>query len=118
MRTMKLSLREVNQDNWLECINLQLEQDQLDFVSSNLYSLAEAKIFPYLVPLAIYDQDTMIGFLMYGHDPEDSEGVYWLLRFMIDKRHQGKGYGRSSLAEILRILRAIPDCKIVRLSFM
>ena len=45
--------------------------------------------------MAIYDGTEMVGFLVYGRDPADER--YWLYRFMIDRRHQGKGHGKAAL---------------------
>jgi diamine N-acetyltransferase len=43
-------------------------------IASNLYSLAESKFEPSFVPLGIYLEIRMIGFFMYGKDPEN--GTY------------------------------------------
>jgi diamine N-acetyltransferase len=43
-------------------------------IASNLYSLAESKFEPSFVPLGIYLETRMIGFFMYGKDPEN--GTY------------------------------------------
>jgi diamine N-acetyltransferase len=58
--------------------------------------------------MAIVDDKTMVGFLVYGRDPAD--GKYWLYRFMIDREHQRKGLGRAALELLLEQLRALPDC--------
>lgn len=57
----------------------------------------------YAFPFGIYDDDTPVGFLMVGYDTDDywedapaiANGNYNLWRLMIDKRYQGKGYGRK-----------------------
>ena len=50
----------------------------------------------------------MVGFLMYGRDPED--GRYWIIRLMVDHNHQGKGYGRAALRQAIDLIRSKPDC--------
>ena len=36
---------------------------------------------------------------MYGIDPDD--GNYWIVRFMVDKKYQRKGYGKESMEKII-----------------
>jgi len=53
-----------------------------------------------------------IGFLKtlwtgYGQDPDD--GRYWLITFMIDGQHQGKGYGKQAITAFLEYFRANHD---------
>ena len=57
----------------------------------------------------------MVGFLVYGKDPAD--GRYWLYRFMIDRRHQGKGYGKAALQKLIEHLRALPDCAAITVGY-
>ena len=66
-----IEFREITRENFDECLFLDVTEEQGDFVASTTFSLAEAKIFTENIPLAIYDQDTMVGFIMYGLDPDD-----------------------------------------------
>jgi diamine N-acetyltransferase len=50
-----------------------------------------------------------LGFVMYEIDC----GVGSILRLMIDRAHQGKGYGRAALVEVIRRLRLEPDVEMV-----
>ena len=62
---------------------------------------------------AIYAGDTMVGFIMYNHtpldpdDPWDSDS-YNIWKLMIDENHQGKGYGRQSLLEVIAEMKTMP----------
>ena len=58
-------------------------------------------------PFAIYCDDKMIGFTMFAFDEdyEDPNDRYWLWRFMIDERLQGKGYGTAALQVIIRYFK-------------
>ena len=107
-------LREINRDNWQQAIRLGVAPDQERFVASNLYSIAEAIFNPTFVPLAIYHEavytsrtETMVGFLMYGTNPDNDE--LWILRLMVGHQYQGRGYGRAAMEEIIRRLKARPD---------
>ena len=37
----------------------------------------------------------MIGFFIYGLDPDD--GNYWITTFMIDEKYQGNGYAKQAM---------------------
>jgi diamine N-acetyltransferase len=49
----------------------------------------------------------MVGFLMFGRDVND--GKLWLYRFMIDRRHQGRGHGRAALNRLIDLIRQTTD---------
>lgn len=68
-----------------------------DFVASNVISIAQSKYMPEMNIKAIYEDEEMVGFVMYGTD----EGELWIMRYMIDYRHQGKGFGKSALQLII-----------------
>ncbi len=113
---MTISLQPVTAGNWLGCIALRVSESQSHMVASNVYSLAEAWVFPQCIPLAIYDDDTLIGFLMYGCERE--YGTWWISRFMIDERYQGSGYGRRALAELIEQFKREPECKVITISLV
>jgi RimJ/RimL family protein N-acetyltransferase len=46
-------------------------------------------------PVALYDDDVLVGFAMYTHEPW--QGEFGIVRMMIDKEHHGKGYGRQAV---------------------
>jgi len=102
---MNVTLREITRDNFEECCDLDIAENQKAFVSSNTFSLAESKFFPEYVPLAIYAGDTMVGFLMYGQDELDGESVWMLMRFMVDRHYQGRGYGRAAMQLLVEEIR-------------
>jgi diamine N-acetyltransferase len=105
---MSITLKEITKLNWEECVRLSVQKGQEHFVAPNIYSILQSKYEPDKVPLAIYNEETMVGFLMYGRDPED--GRYWFLRIMIDKNHQRNGYGRSALQQVINLIKNKPDC--------
>lgn len=100
---MNIKLVEVNKDNWNDCIELSVSQEQAAFVAPNYESILLAKFEENCYPMCIYNDDEMIGFLMYDIDPETKR--WELSRFMIDKKYQGKGYGRQALLLLLKKLK-------------
>jgi diamine N-acetyltransferase len=112
---MTVVLRPITKDDWEEAASLQVREDQADFVVPNVWSIAESKFYDALQPTSIYDDTTMVGFLMYGRDPQDRQ--FWLYRFMIDRRFQGRGLGRAALDRLLDLLRRTPGCTGVNVGY-
>ena len=112
---MTVVLKDIDRQNWEEAIGLAVAPEQKHFVASNVYSIAESKFDPALVPLAIYADGLMVGFTMYGVDT--STGEHWIIRLMVDRRFQGRGYGRAAMAEVIQRLQARPDCREIFVSY-
>ena len=118
---VEVVLREITPENFRECLSLQVEPWQAEFVASNVKSLAEARINPALFPLAIYDRAAlgaplgnhhMVGFTMY----ELIASVGFILRLMIDKACQRQGYGHAAMRESIRRLRLYPEVQLIATS--
>ncbi|ESZ63934.1 acetyltransferase [Mesorhizobium sp. L103C119B0] len=78
---------------------LELAADQMDFVASNAESLDEAETDGDARPRVVMAGDRVVGFLMYEAPQDDDEARIY--RFMIDRVHQGQGYGKAALREVL-----------------
>ena len=97
---MNVTLKEIDSRNFDKIIALKANK----YVASNLYSLAQAKADPTLVPFAIYNDDIPVGFIMYGKDPEDNN-EYWIVRLMIDTQYQKNGFGRKALEIVIEKIK-------------
>ncbi|SFM83969.1 GNAT family N-acetyltransferase [Rugamonas rubra] len=97
-----LRLKRINKNNWEDCVALRVSREQKKFIAANLYSIAEAQFLPGFKATGIYLKQEMIGFALYGIDPDD--GNYWLYRLMIDKAQQRQGHARIALQEIIKTL--------------
>jgi len=107
-----IELREITEENFDECLELSVSDDQEDFVDGTVYALAEAWLHrDEARPLAIYSGDEMVGFLMLNVGDRDDGGGKGceLWRFMIDQKHQGKGYGRAALEAVIGHIRSAYD---------
>jgi diamine N-acetyltransferase len=111
-------LKDVTADNWEAVADLALADAQKDRVSSNRDSLAESKLNPLARPRAVYAGQLLVGFLMYepleAYGKADEALIY---RLMIDKRHQGKGYGRAALARAIEEIRQNPRIRKIRICY-
>ena len=112
-------LKEVTAANWRAVVKLKLSETQKELVASNLYSLAESKFDPSARPRAVYAGKRVVGFLMYDvPDADDNDRVAAIYRFMIDREHQGKGYGRAALAKALEEIKAMPGIKKISICYV
>ena len=118
-----------NQNIWKVCM-LEPFEDQKDFVAENIQSLAEAYATRNegnnALPLAVYADDTLIGFVMIGKgtvgNEEESELIkenYSLWRLMIDHKYQGQGLGKQTMDAVMALIRTFPfgEAKKVWLSY-
>jgi diamine N-acetyltransferase len=116
-------IRSVTKDNWLALIKLQVREDQRNFVASNVFSIAQAQFGDNfeghwdLHPFGIYEDDDPVGFLMYGYNFEHPRYQAFILRLMVDEKHQKKGYARYGMEKILEVFRADERVKEVGISY-
>ena len=113
---MIISLREVTIDNFKECVDLEVAEDQKMFVSSNVNSIAFSKVAPHYSPLAIYSDEELVGFTLSGRDGESKK--YYIARLMIGEKFQGKGFGRATTLKLIDRMSENEDCNEIRLSFV
>jgi len=100
----------------VECVHLNVTEEQYDFVAPNSVSLAQAYDINKKYaekgdgsradPHAAYKDGKMVGFVLIGYaypdkddEPYCDEPCYEIWRIFVDIEHQGKGYGK----EILRL---------------
>ncbi|MCE5195799.1 MAG: GNAT family N-acetyltransferase [Negativicutes bacterium] len=94
-----IRFREIDRENLQQVIRLKVMEEQKSFVASNLFSIAEAKAEPECVPLAVFHDETAIGFVMYCLEPQQKE--YWIYRVMIDEKYQSQGFGRRVMQMLI-----------------
>jgi len=116
MKHLKISLRPITEENKLECINLKPRIDQMHFVALNINSLKKAELEPSTKAFGIYFDDIMVGFTLFDISPFEEDGCFWIVRFMIDERYQGRGFGKAALKEIISIMKNIEGCNRIRTS--
>lgn len=98
-----IRLAEIDKSNWLALAKLSVQDSQKGFVADNSVSMAQAHYEEGNFPLGIYVDDVPVGFCMYGRDEESCE--HWIIRLMIDKRHQSKGFGRGAMSQLVARMR-------------
>lgn len=118
-----------NTNIWKVCL-LEPFENQKDFVAENMQSLAEAYATRNegnnALPLAVYNDFDLIGFIMIGKGTVGNENEsnlikenYSLWRLMIDKKYQRKGLGKQTIDAAINLIRTFPfgEAKKVWLSY-
>ena len=115
-----LKLKKINRNNVAEILKLEVLDSQKNFVATNSSSIIEAYIAitenNHVFTFGIYKDDTPIGFLMMGFDvnsddegaPRIAKGNYNIWRLMIDKKIQGKGFGKKAMDLALEFISTFP----------
>ena len=115
-----LELKKINRKNVADILNLEVFDNQKGFVATNNSSVIEAYIAitenNHVFTFGIYNDDTPVGFLMIGFDvnsddegaPKIANGNYNIWRLMIDKKFQGKGFGKKAMKLALEFINTFP----------
>ncbi len=107
-----------NKNIWKVC-TLEPFENQKEFVAENIQSLAEAYATRNegnnALPLAVYNDDILIGFVMIGKGTVGNENEsdlikenYSLWRLMIDRKYQGQGLGKQTMDAVMSLIRTFP----------
>ena len=83
-----------------------LPEQQRKMVAPNAQSIAQAHFEEKTWFRAIYADERLVGFIMLYDDPEEPK--YFLWRLMVARPHQGKGYGRSAVEQLVAYVRNRP----------
>lgn len=102
---MKLHLEPITLNNRQDIEKLSVHPYQQGYIESTIECLLEASQCQTWRTVAIYDNEILIGFAMYGYFVEEySKGQVWLDRLLIDYKYQGKGYGKKAILLLLELL--------------
>lgn len=105
---MIVELITLTEDLLQRCFELKVASDQTQYIASNSDSWIAAKENEKVArPFAIYCDGEMVGFAMFAFDEDykDPDDRYWLWRFMIDEKQQGKGCGTAALEVIIQYFK-------------
>ena len=94
--------KEISEENYSKVINLEINDFQKTFVGGIVDAIGESKKHEGFFPLVIYDDEIIIGFLMYNIYPEGTTNdKYWIRVIIIDKKYQNRGYGKIAMKIII-----------------
>lgn len=102
-----INLRIITEENFIDAFNLKLAEGQEKYVSHPIRSLAQAYVYrDQCQPFGIYMDEEMVGYVMVIYDYDIPEYDIW--HMMIDEKHQGKGYGKAALEQVLAYIKTKP----------
>ena len=113
---MNLKLVPVTADNWKTALFLTTDPERkipLDeqWIANNAFSLVQCQYDPDWDCRLMMDGEQAIGFVFFGYWREEDR--YILCRYMIDVKHQGKGYGTAFLPLAVELIRSQYGCRDV-----
>ncbi len=111
-----VTLREITEETLRPILDLEVKPEQADLVAPNAVSIAQAHFAEDAWFRAIYADDTPVGFLMLSDQP--AKPRYYLWRFMIDRHHQGKGYGIRAMELLIEHVRTRPGATALFVSYV
>ena len=107
----ELTMQEVTRENWRATLGLAVFPEQQRFIADSVpiaaIVLAKAYIRPeglVWIPYAFYDNGEMVGLTELAYEPKSLDN-YWIFHFFIDRRCQGRGYGKEALRLLLQFIR-------------
>lgn len=105
-----MHLAPVTGENLAAVLALRVAPEQQRHIETTEECLGEATTSPRWRPMALYEEEALVGFAMYGAFPrwigEGGEEQVWMDRLLIDQRYQGRGYGETALRLLLERLIA------------
>lgn len=105
--TQAVTIRPIDEGNFLDAFRLELAPGQEKYVSRPIRSLAQAYVYrEQCQPFGIYAGERMVGYVMVIYDYDIPEYDIW--HMMIDRAHQGRGYGKKALERCLEYIRTKP----------
>lgn len=103
----EVTLRKIDESNFLDAFHLTLAPGQEKFVSHPIRSLAQAYVYyRQCTPFGIYHGETMVGYVMVIYDYDLEEYDIW--HMMIDAAQQGRGYGKAAMEVCLAYIAGKP----------
>lgn len=101
--SLNILLKPITKVNWEDAVHLKVNKEQEGFMSTNLYSIAEVQFLDNFQAMGVYLEDKIIGFTLFGVDPDD--GNYWIYRLMVDSLYQGNGYGTLAVKKVIEEIK-------------
>lgn len=111
----QVSLEEITEDTLDAVLELEVTDDQKTYVPSNAVSIARAYFSKESWFRAIYVDGEPVGFVILHLDAHKAQ--YFLKTLMIDRKHQGKGFGTLAMEQVADFVRSLPDARELLTSY-
>lgn len=93
-----------------------LKSTQVDFIETVEECLREADEYKEWRPVAIYSNEIVVGFAMYGSFGLNRDT--WIDRIIIDQRFQGQGLGKKAMKGLIKKVSSEYDVDVLYLSII
>ena len=100
-----INLREITSKNLKSIIDLNVKEDQKDYVALNSVSIAQGHYSKSAWFKGIFYDDRPVGFVMLDLIEEENKCFLW--RFMIDREYQGKGFDKIALNQVIDFVKSL-----------
>lgn len=97
-----IHFRDIDNTNKYAVREIKLRPEQENFIETVDECLEEANTYDEWHPVAIYYNEEIIGFAMYGSFGPNKHT--WIDRIIIDEKHQGKGFGKIAMMKLIDIV--------------
>lgn len=111
-----IRIKEIDASNINEVRRIRVKEHQRSFIETVDECLKEAAVYEQWCPVAIYNDEKLVGFAMYGAFGKSPDT--WIDRIIIDEKSQGKGFGKLAMKELIKIVTEKYNVNTVYLSFV
>ncbi|EGM79031.1 acetyltransferase, ribosomal protein N-acetylase [Rheinheimera sp. A13L] len=111
---MQVSLEQVTKENYEAVCDLDVTEDQQDYVASSMWSLVEAMFNEGYETRAICLYERPVGFLMWVKESSEKVSIW---RFMVDQHHQQQGIGRIALNLAVEQIKQSPGLQQIEICY-
>lgn len=111
---METTLSKITKENYEEVCDLEVAEEQQEYVAENMWSLVEAQFNPGYETRAICLDGRPVGFLMWVPEGDHKQSIW---RFMVDRRHQNKGIGRRALEIALEEIKSTNGIRKIQIGY-
>lgn len=111
-----ITIRPITQQNEQEVRAVRPKKEQSFFIETVDACLKEAAEEARWHPVAIYEEEQVVGFAMYGAFGKNPD--VWIDRIVIDAVFQGKGYGRQAMEQLMTLVLSQYESRRIYLSIV
>lgn len=111
-----IKIKEIDEYNINQVRKVSVKENQQSFIETVDECLEEAAMYEQWCPVAVYYDKDLVGFAMYGAFGANPDT--WIDRIIIDRKYQGKGFGKLAMKELIKIVTEKYNVNTVYLSFV
>ena len=111
-----INLKEITKTNLISIIDLDVNEHQKDQVAPNAVSIAQGHYSNSAWFKGIFNDKIAVRFVMLDLVKKENRCFLW--RFMIDKKYQGKGYGKIALSQVINYVKSLKIFDEIKTSYV